>query len=42
MLFKLTKDLLAQGIGNLSVDPGVLDILVAEMISNVFNPAAGF
>lgn len=42
MLFELAEDLLTQGIGDLGVDAGVLDILVTEMIGHVLDPAAGF
>jgi hypothetical protein len=42
MLLQLPEDLLAQGIGDLRVDARVLDILVAEMIRDVFNSTAGF
>src|SRR5688572_19626960 len=42
MLLELAEDLLAQGVGDLGVDAGVLDVLVTEVVGHVFNPAAGF
>jgi hypothetical protein len=34
MLLELPEDLLAQGIGDLGVDAGVLDVLMAEVIGH--------
>ncbi len=42
MLFELPEHLFTQGIGDLGVDPGVLDVLVAQVISHVLDAAAGF
>jgi hypothetical protein len=42
MLFQLAEDLLAQGIGALGVDARVLDILAAQVVGHILNPAAGF
>jgi hypothetical protein len=41
MLLELAEDLLAQGIRDLGVDAGVLNILMAQVIGHVFNVAAG-
>jgi hypothetical protein len=37
MLLQLPEHLLAQGIGDLGVDAGVLDVLVAQVVGHVFN-----
>jgi hypothetical protein len=42
MLLELAEDLLAQGIGDLGVDAGVLDVLVTQVVGHVFDPATGF
>ncbi len=42
MLLEFPEDLLAQGIGDLSINAGVLDVLVPQVISDILNPAAGF
>jgi hypothetical protein len=42
VLLEFPEHLLAQGISNLSVDAGVLNVLVAQVIGHVLNPAAGF
>jgi hypothetical protein len=42
MLLELAKDLLTQGIGDLGVDAGVLDVLAAQVVGHVLDPAAGF
>jgi hypothetical protein len=42
MLLELAEDLLAQGIGDLGVHLSVLNILVAQVVSHVFDPAADF
>jgi hypothetical protein len=41
MLLKLPEDLLTQGIGNLSVDAGVLDVFAAQVVGHVLDAAAG-
>ena len=38
---ELAEDLLAQGMGDLSVDPGVLDVPVPEVVRHVLDAAAG-
>src|SRR6266446_3090366 len=38
---ELTEDLLAERVGDLSVDPGVLDVLVAQVVGYVLDAAAG-
>jgi hypothetical protein len=42
MLLEFSEDLFAQWIGDLRIDAGVLNVLVAQVISHVFNAAAGF
>lgn len=42
MLFKVAKYLLAIRVRDLGVNFGVLDVLVAEMVGDIFNPASGF
>jgi len=42
VLLEFLEYLLAQGIGDLGINPGILDVLVAQVIGHVFNPAAGF
>jgi hypothetical protein len=42
MLFQVSKNLLPIGIGDLSVDAGVLDVLVTQVVGHVLDPAAGF
>jgi hypothetical protein len=39
MLLEFPENLLAQGIGDLGIDAGVLNILVAQVVGDVFNPA---
>jgi len=38
---EVAEDLLAEGMGDLGVDAGVLDIAVPKMVSHVFDVAAG-
>jgi hypothetical protein len=40
MLLKVAEDLLPIGVRDLGVDLGVLDILVAEVVGDIFNAAA--
>src|SRR5688500_6385792 len=42
VLLELPEHLLAQGTGDLRVDAGVLDVLVAQVISDILAPTAGF
>jgi hypothetical protein len=42
MPLELVEDPLAQGIGDLGVDAGVLDVFVAQVVGHVLDPAAGF
>jgi hypothetical protein len=42
MLLELPEDLLAQGIGDLGVDAGVLNVLVPKVVSDILNPTASF
>jgi hypothetical protein len=42
MLFKLPEDLLTQGISDLGVNAGVLNVLVAEVVGYILDPTAGF
>src|SRR5215510_8585645 len=41
MLLKVAEDLLPIRVGDLGVDFGVLDVLVAEVVGDVLNAAAG-
>src|SRR2546426_3873857 len=38
---EVAEDLLAERVGDLGVDPGVLDVFVAEVVGDVLDPAAG-
>ena len=38
---EVAEDLLAERVGDLRVDPGVLDVLVAQLIGHVLDAAAG-
>ena len=42
MLLKLSKDLIAQGIGDLGIHTRVPDVPVSQMISNILDTASGF
>ena len=42
MLLEFSEHLLAQGIGDLSINAGVLDVLVAQVVGHVLDPASGF
>ena len=42
MLLELAEHLLAQGMGDLCVDVGVLTVLVSLMVGDIFNPTTGF
>jgi hypothetical protein len=42
MLLELPEDLFAQGIDDLGVDAGVLDVFVAQVVGHVLDAAAGF
>jgi hypothetical protein len=39
---ELPEDLLPQGMGDLRIDAGILNILVAQVVGHIRNPAAGF
>jgi hypothetical protein len=41
MALEVAEELLAERVGDLRVDPVVLDVLVAEVIGRVLNAAAG-
>jgi hypothetical protein len=42
MLLELPEDLRAQGIRDLGVDTGVLDVRVAQVVGHLLNPPPGF
>ena len=42
MLFKLSKDLLSQWVGDLCVHTGVPDVLMSQVIGNILDTASGF
>jgi hypothetical protein len=42
MLLQIPEYLLAIGVRDLGVDFGILDVTVAQVVSHVFNPSAGF
>jgi len=42
VVFKVSKDLFSQGIGNLSIHTGVPDIFMSQVIGNILYTASGF
>jgi hypothetical protein len=42
MLLQLSKHLLSQWVGKLSIDAGIPDILMPQVIGNILNTASSF